>query len=94
LRRGMTVVVITPSTDRDWIRPLTALRARGVATVVVLPDAPAFARRPLDDDDWRAGRALRHALAEHDIVPLVLVPGEPLGAQLMSVGRKAEVFGR
>ena len=44
LRRGMTAVVITASTDVTWIRPIAALRGRGIATVVVTIDAPAFDR--------------------------------------------------
>jgi uncharacterized protein (DUF58 family) len=43
LRRGMTAVVITASHDRSWIRPLVALRSRGVACVAVVLDGPAFA---------------------------------------------------
>jgi hypothetical protein len=43
LRRGMTAVVITASTDRDWVRPLASLRPRGVACVVVTLDGPSFA---------------------------------------------------
>jgi uncharacterized protein (DUF58 family) len=39
LRRGMTVIVITPSTDPAWIRPIAALRARGIGSVVVALDA-------------------------------------------------------
>ena len=31
LRRGMTAVIITASLDPSWVRPLAALRARGVA---------------------------------------------------------------
>jgi uncharacterized protein (DUF58 family) len=42
LRRGMTAVVITSSRDRRWVRPLVALRNRGVACVVVALDAPDF----------------------------------------------------
>jgi uncharacterized protein (DUF58 family) len=42
LRRGMTAVVITPSLDPSWVRPLAALRARGVACVVMSVDAAAF----------------------------------------------------
>src|SRR4051812_11970072 len=38
LRRGMTAVLITPSLDRTWIRPLTTLRTRGIACVVLLLD--------------------------------------------------------
>ena len=44
LRRGMTAVIITPSLDPSWVRPLAALRARGVACVVVTLDAAAYAR--------------------------------------------------
>ena len=41
LRRGMTVIVITPSTDPAWVRPIAALRSRGIGTVVVTLDAAA-----------------------------------------------------
>ena len=44
LRRGMTAIVITASTDPTWIRPIAALRGRGIATVVVTIDAAAFER--------------------------------------------------
>ena len=36
LRRGMTAVVITPSLDRSWVRPLASLRGRGIAAVVMI----------------------------------------------------------
>jgi uncharacterized protein (DUF58 family) len=44
LRRGMTAVIITASLDPSWVRPLAALRTRGVACVVVTLDAAAYAR--------------------------------------------------
>ncbi len=44
LRRGMTAVVITPSLDPAWVRPLAALRNRGVACVVLALDAAAYER--------------------------------------------------
>ena len=44
LRRGMTAVVITASVEPAWVRVLATLRGRGVASVVVLVDAPAFDR--------------------------------------------------
>ncbi|CAN5624934.1 DUF58 domain-containing protein [soil metagenome] len=96
LRRGMTAIVITPSTERDWIRPLAALRARGVTTGVVMPDAAAFRAHerlvrglPTVSADEQAAeqrttRALQHALAEYDIVASRLVPGVSLGDQLVS----------
>ena len=43
LRRGMTAVIITASLDPSWVRPLAALRTRGVACVVVTVDAAAYA---------------------------------------------------
>ena len=44
LRRGMTAVIITPSLDPAWVRPLAALRTRGVACVVVALDSAAYAK--------------------------------------------------
>jgi uncharacterized protein (DUF58 family) len=44
LRRGMTVVVITPAADTSWVRPLGTMRSRGVACVAVTVDAAAYAR--------------------------------------------------
>jgi uncharacterized protein (DUF58 family) len=44
LRRGMTAVVITPSLDPSWVRPLASLRTRGVACVVLTVDAAAYDR--------------------------------------------------
>jgi uncharacterized protein (DUF58 family) len=41
LRRGMTAIVITPSTDLAWVRPIAALRSRGIGSVVVTLDALA-----------------------------------------------------
>lgn len=43
VRRGMAVIAITPSSDPAWVRPLTALRQRGVGCRVVWLDSPAFA---------------------------------------------------
>jgi len=96
LRRGMSAIIITPSLQREWVRPLSGLRTRGVETVVVLVDAPAFAtvqRRehalPEPDEEsvameQRAARALRHTLAEHDLTWNNVLPGEPIAAQLVS----------
>jgi hypothetical protein len=35
----MTAIVITPSTDPAWVRPIAALRSRGIGSVVVTLDA-------------------------------------------------------
>lgn len=42
LRRGMTAVVITPSLDPSWVRPLASLRTRGVACVAITFDVVAY----------------------------------------------------
>jgi len=57
LRRGMTAVVITASLDPSWVRPLAALRARGVACVVITLDAPGYARAASEADAALAGGA-------------------------------------
>ena len=96
LRRGMTALVITPSLEKDWVRPLSALRGRGIEVEVMLLDAPAFAsseRRetgriePSEEvisSEQRSARALRHALAEHDLRWHTILPMEPLSGQLIS----------
>jgi uncharacterized protein (DUF58 family) len=55
IRRGMTAVVISPSLDRTWVKPLSTLRARGVACVVVSFDVGAFARWARVEDRRRKG---------------------------------------
>ncbi len=97
LRRGMTAVVITASLDRSWIRPLTGLRSRGVACVILSVDArtaelvSADGRRGPEADvsSFAAelavdpdGRALHHAFAEHDLKAYRVVAGRPLSEQL------------
>ena len=46
LRRGMTAIVITASQDPSFVRPLAALRARGIGAVVISLDAPAYEPAP------------------------------------------------
>jgi len=55
IRRGMTAVVITPSLVRDWVKPLSALRARGVGCVVVSFDIVDFERHARDEELRREG---------------------------------------
>ena len=98
IRRGMTAVVITPSVDRAWVRPLGALRSRGISSAACLLDRAAYdahGRRAggrtlaspevLEDQD-RAARAMRHALAEHDIATYPIVPATKLGELLIGRG--------
>jgi uncharacterized protein (DUF58 family) len=77
LRRGMTAVIITASMDPSWVRPLAALRARGVGCVVVTLDANAFAeveaaaraeadgRRPVSDPAAVEANAKRARALRH-----------------------------
>ena len=50
IRRGMTAVVITPSLERDWVKPMAALRSRGVGCVVVSFDTADFERFARDEE--------------------------------------------
>jgi uncharacterized protein (DUF58 family) len=95
LRRGMTAVIITPSLDPSWVRPLASLRSRGVACVVLTVDAAAYERAAhpapaladdgtlppiqIDEDVAKRARALRHALAEYELTSFAITPGRPLG---------------
>jgi uncharacterized protein (DUF58 family) len=63
LRRGMTAIIITPSLDRAWIRPIAALRTRGIASVVVTLDAAA-ADRVDRDARRRAGEPVTEPTPE------------------------------
>jgi uncharacterized protein (DUF58 family) len=106
LRRGMTAVLVTPSTERDWVRPLAALRGRGVTAVVCLLDELAYDERgreetdadPLPQDEreqrTRSRRAIRHALAEYDLSVHTIVPDRALGELLVSRGGVAQTARR
>ena len=76
LRRGMTAVVITPSLDPSWVRPLASLRSRGVTCVVVTLDAAAYDRiekearaqatgEPYEPDEEALSLASKRARALH-----------------------------
>jgi uncharacterized protein (DUF58 family) len=90
LRRGMTAVVVTSSRDRQWVRALTSLRARGVTAAVVTLDASSYAEggvsRLLKSSDPEIAaqeqRALRFALAEYEVKAYEVHAGDNLGAVL------------
>jgi uncharacterized protein (DUF58 family) len=67
LRRGMTLCIITGSTDRTWVRALSALRRRGVAALVILLDRASFIGVEPDGHAQAELAAVRHALAEYDV---------------------------
>ncbi len=85
LRRGMTAIVITASTDPGFIRPLATLRGRGISAVVVLLDQAAFAPNPDAmgaELQHQRVRAVRHALAEFELPTFVVGPDRPLAEAL------------
>ena len=74
LRRGASVLIITPSLDPAWVRPASTLRESAIATQAVLVGS--------EDTDER-DRARRHALLGELAVAGVrtahLLPGMPIG---------------
>jgi hypothetical protein len=56
LRRGMTAIVITPSLDSSWVRPLATFRSRGIGCVAVTLDAAAFERHAREEEARMSGR--------------------------------------
>ncbi len=97
LRRGMTALVVTPSMDPSWVRPLASLRPRGVGVVVCHLDPVAYgaleaqpdqARRSgLDAERVRALRLVQHAMAEYDLQVHHVVPHARLGELLVAPGQ-------
>jgi uncharacterized protein (DUF58 family) len=98
-RRGMVVMVVTPSLDGAWVRPLSAMRGRGVAPVACLIDPLAHLAHPARGSSGgdqealpaaarepleRAMRAQLHSLAEHDVRAHIVGPDRPLGEQLVA----------
>jgi uncharacterized protein (DUF58 family) len=67
LRRGMTLCVITGSSDRTWVRSLSTLRRRGVAALAIVLDRSSYVAAEPDDATRAELAAVRHALAEYDI---------------------------
>jgi uncharacterized protein (DUF58 family) len=76
LRRGMTLCIVTGSTDRTWVRALAALRRRGVAALVILLDRASFIGVEPDDRSRAELSAVRHALAEYDVVHRLVQRGD------------------
>ncbi len=85
LRRGMTAIIITPTDDPEFVRPLAALKTRGIGAVVVALDGAAF--EPAGDEEGREhqhqrARALAHALAEFELPTVHVGPHQPLAEAL------------
>ncbi len=96
LRRGMTLLVVTPSLDPSWVRPLASLRPRGVGVVVCHLDPVAYGaledrpeqrgRADPDADRVRALRLVQHTMAEYDLQVHHVVPHRRLAELLVAPG--------
>ncbi len=87
LRRGMTAIVITASTDPAFVRPLATLRNRGIGCVAILLDPASFTQEPdpaAIELHRQRFRALRHTLAEFELPTFVVGPDQPLEVALAS----------
>jgi uncharacterized protein (DUF58 family) len=97
LRRGMSAVVITASTEPGWVRPLATLRPRGIGCQVIWLDPAVYARKAAELDGTvgeptfaaalaerqTAARNMRHQVAEFDIRTHAVPPGVPLSEVLI-----------
>ena len=97
LRRGMSAIVITSSTEPGWVRPLATLRPRGIGCQLVWLDPAVYARRAAEVDGTisdpevaaalgereTAVRNTRHQVAEFDIRTHPVPPGVALGEALV-----------
>jgi len=87
LRRGMTLCVITGSTDRTWVRNLSSLRRRGVAALAVVLDRASFIGVDPDESSRSELTAIRHALAEYDIEQRLVRRGDAVAEALAGRSR-------
>jgi uncharacterized protein (DUF58 family) len=67
LRRGMTLCLITGSTDRTWVRGLSVLRRKGVGALVILLDRSSYISSDPDEHARAELAAVRHALSEYGV---------------------------
>jgi len=82
LRRGMTLCIITGSTDRTWVRAIAGLRRRGVASLVILLDRASYGGSEPDEQSRAELAAVRHALAEYDIAYRLVRRGDEIALAL------------
>jgi len=87
LRRGMTLCVITGSTDRTWVRNLSSLRRRGVAALAIVLDRASFIGVDPDESSRSELTAIRHALAEYDIEQRLVRRGDAVAEALAGRSR-------
>jgi uncharacterized protein (DUF58 family) len=97
LRRGMSAIIVTSSTEPGWVRPLATLRPRGIGCQVVWLEPAVYARHAAELDGRAAAPAIgeelarleqaarntRHQIAEFDLRIHPVPPGVPLGEALV-----------
>jgi uncharacterized protein (DUF58 family) len=74
LRRGASVLLITPSLDRAWVRPASTLRETAIATQAVIVSPPF----DLDERDRARRRAILGELAVAGVPAAHLAAGAPI----------------
>ena len=89
LRRGMTLCIITGSTDRTWVRSLSALRRRGVAALAILLDRTSYIGVEPDEHARAELAAVRHALAEYAVEYRLLRRGDNIADAIGGRGARA-----
>jgi uncharacterized protein (DUF58 family) len=90
LRRGMTLCIITGSTDRAWVRALATIRRRGVAALAIVLDRASYIGVEPDEQSRAELAAVRHALAEYDIQHRLVRRGDDLAE---AIGARSRVRG-
>ena len=78
LRRGMTLCLITGSTDRTWVRALSVLRRKGVGALVILLDRSSYVSTDPDEPARAELAAVRHALSEYDVEHRLVQRGDDI----------------
>lgn len=74
IRRGASVLLITPSLDRAWVRPASSLREANIATQAVVVSPPV----DFDERDRARRRALLGELAVAGVPAAHLAAGAPI----------------
>ncbi|HEX2766913.1 MAG TPA: DUF58 domain-containing protein [Candidatus Limnocylindria bacterium] len=91
LRRGMTLCVVTGSTDRAWVRATSTLRRRGVAALAIVLDRASFIGVEPDEHARAELAAVRHALAEYDIAHRIVRHGDDIAEAIGARGMRGKV---
>ena len=78
LRRGVTLCLITGSTDRTWVRGLSVLRRKGVGALVILLDRASYISAEPDEQSRAELAAVRHALEEYDVEQRLVRRGDDI----------------